>query len=114
MKQKWKKQQYVEISMDEIFCFQDKLDAAKDDPEKIWDVVDAFFLEVENQLELDPGFIQELQQSKIDKTMKADLDNLFVEIDNPHEKTAQDYVNYVLNQANQKRYNIPFNDRIQF
>ena len=58
MKQKWKPTQFVEISMYEIFCFQDKLDAVKDDPKKVWDIVDSFFMEVENQLEMSPGFLK--------------------------------------------------------
>lgn len=65
--------QFVEISMHEIFCFQDKLNAVKDNPEKVWDVVDDFFMEVENQLELSPGFIESMKE--------LDLDKDFVEID---------------------------------
>lgn len=60
MKQKWKPVQFVEISMHEIFCFQDKLDKVKDSPIDVWGVVDDFFMEVENQLELDPKFLEEL------------------------------------------------------
>ena len=44
--------------MDEIFAFQDKLDAVRDEPEKVWQVVDAFFDEAENQLELSPKFLR--------------------------------------------------------
>ena len=73
MKQKWKPMQFVEISMHEIFCFQDKLDAVADDPQKVWDVVDNFFMEVENELELSPGFIKSLKE--------LDLDEDFVELD---------------------------------
>lgn len=73
MRQKWKKMQFVEISMHEIFCFQDKLDAVADDPQKVWDVVDDFFMEVENELELSPGFIKSLKE--------LDLDEDFVELD---------------------------------
>ena len=62
MKQKWKPTQYVEISMHEIFAFQDRLDAVRDDPEKVWDVVNDFFMECENQLELSPNFLKELQE----------------------------------------------------
>ena len=65
--------QFVEISMHEIFCFQDKLDAVADDPQKVWDVVDDFFMEVENELELSPGFIKSLKE--------LDLDEDFVELD---------------------------------
>ena len=73
MRQKWKRMQFVEISMHEIFCFQDKLDAVADDPQKVWDVVDDFFMEVENELELSPGFIKSLKE--------LDLDEDFVELD---------------------------------
>lgn len=73
MKQKWKKCQVVEISLDEIFCFQDKLDNVKDDLEEVWCVVDDFFMECENQLELDPNFLKELKQ--------LDLENDFDSLD---------------------------------
>lgn len=73
MKQKWKKTQVVEISIDEIFCFQDKLDNVKDNLEEVWYVVDDFFMECENQLELDPNFIKELKQ--------LDLENDFDSLD---------------------------------
>lgn len=48
--------------MHELFCFQDKLDAAKDDPERVWKIVNEFFEEAENQLEVDTNFIRELQE----------------------------------------------------
>ena len=73
MRQKWKKTQFVEISIDELFCFQDKLDAVADNPQKVWDVVDDFFMEVESELELSPGFIKSLKE--------LDLDKDFVELD---------------------------------
>ena len=65
--------QFVEISIHEIFCFQDKLNAVKDNPEKVWDVVDDFFMEVENQLELSPSFIKSMKE--------LDLDKDFIELD---------------------------------
>ena len=101
MKQKWKPVQHIEISMHEIFAFQDKLDAVKDDPEKVWDVVDDFFMEAENQLELSPGFIKELQELDLDSDFTSlDVDNfdaLFKDEDfKANHTTAQDYVNYVM------------------
>ena len=94
MKQKWKKMQYVEISMDEIFCFQDKLDKVKNNPEEVWEVVDSFFAEAENQLELSPGFIKSLKE--------AELDNEFVELNLdkledffPEDMDEEDYNDYV-------------------
>lgn len=104
MKQKWKPTQYVEISIHEIFAFQDKLDAVKDDPEKVWQIIDDFFWEVENQLELSPKFLKELQNiSKKDfASLRVDnINELFEEDEDNFEHnyaTAQDYVNYILYQ----------------
>lgn len=105
MKQKWKSTQYVEIPMHEIFAFQDKLDAVKDDPEKVWDVVDDFFMECENQLELSPNFLKELQEiddSDFVPISLEKIDELFEDEDyESNYITAQDYVNYVLYVKNQ-------------
>ena len=105
MKQKWKSTQYVEIPMHEIFAFQDKLDAVKDDPEKVWDVVDDFFMECENQLELSPNFLKELQEIDDSDSVPISLgkiDELFEDEDcESNYITAQDYVNYVLHVKNQ-------------
>lgn len=105
MEQKWKSTQYVEISMHEIFAFQDRLDAVRDDTEKVWDVVDDFFMECENQLELSPNFLKELQE--IDDTDSVpislgEIDELFEDEDYESNCiTAQDYVNYILYVKNQ-------------
>ena len=105
MKQKWKSTQYVEIPMHEIFAFQDKLDAVKDDPEKVWDVVDDFFMECENQLELSPNFLKELQEIDDSDSVPISLgkiDELFEDEDYESNCiTAQDYVNYILYVKNQ-------------
>lgn len=105
MKQKWKSTQYVEIPMHEIFAFQDKLDAVRDDPEKVWDVVDDFFMECENQLELSPNFLKELQEIDNSDSIPISLgkiDELFEDEDyESNYITAQDYVNYVLYVKNQ-------------
>ena len=105
MKQKWKPTQYVEISIHEIFAFQDRLDAVRDDPEKVWDVVDDFFMECENQLELSPNFLKELQEiddSDSAPISLAKIDELFEDEDYKSNCiTAQDYVNYILYVKNQ-------------
>lgn len=99
MRQKWKQMQFVEISMHEIFCLQDRLDSVKDNPEKVWEIFDDFLMECENQLELDPGFLKELQEIDLKKdsiTLKNldDFDELFEE--DIHYKTAKDYVDYII------------------
>ena len=100
MKQKWKPMQFVEISMHEIFAFQDKLDAVKDDPEKVWDVVDDFFMECEGQLEVSPQLLKELSKLTEDDFVPISLekiDDLFDDEDfEQNYLTARDYVNYVL------------------
>ena len=105
MKQKWKSTQYVEISMHEIFAFQDRLNAVRDDPEKVWDVVDDFFMECENQLELSPNFLKELQEIDDSDSVPislGEIDELFEDEDYEFNCiTAQDYVNYILYVKNQ-------------
>ena len=123
MKQKWKPTQYIEISIDEIFAFQDKLDAVKDDPEKVWDVVDSFFWEAEQQLELSPSFLKELaelEEGDFVPLRVENIDELF-EDDDEYEQnyaTAKDYVNYVLYQREKKKErfmkDIPFSPRLNF
>ncbi|WP_407421844.1 hypothetical protein [Methanobrevibacter sp.] len=103
IKQKWKKMQFVEISMHEIFCLQDRLDRVKDTPEKVWDIFDDFLMECENQLELDPGFIKELQEIDLENDLIPlnnfdDFKELFEE-DNPNYIAARDYVNYIFSKG---------------
>lgn len=101
MKQKWKKMQFVEISMDEIFCFQDKLDNVKDNPKEVWNVVDSFFMEAENQLELSPGFIKSLQEAKLDGDfVELDLDKL--EDLFPEDMEEEDFNDYACLKAYQE------------
>lgn len=107
MKQKWKPTQYVEISIHEIFAFQDKLDAVKDNPDKVWEVVDDFFWEAENQLELSPSFLKALGELTEDDFVPLKIDNIdeLFDDDDDYESnyaTAQDYVNYVLYIRNKK------------
>ena len=95
MKQEWGKTQFVKISIDEIFAFQDKLDAVKNDPEKVWQVVDEFFWEAENQLELSPRFLRELQ--------KIDLEEDSIPIED-----ADELLDNEDNYKKDKKYDIPF------
>lgn len=99
IKQEWGKTQFVKISMDEIFAFQDKLDAVRDKPEKVWQVVDAFFDEAENQLELSPNFLRELQKIDLeeDSIPIKDADEL---LDNEDD--------YVPSKQKKEKYDIPF------
>ena len=103
MKQKWKQMQFVEISMHEIFCLQDRLDSVKDDPEKVWEIFDNFLMECENQLGINPGFLKELQE--------LDLEKDFIKLNNLKDlisylkriiiiKTAKDYVEYLIGRNN--------------
>ena len=101
MRQKWKRMQFVEISMHEIFCFQDKLDAVADDPQKVWDVVDDFFMEVENQLELSPNFIKSMKELDLDKDfVEVDLDKICDLFDVDAED--EDYNDYMVLKAYQE------------
>lgn len=101
MKQKWKPTQYVEISIFEIFSFQDKLDAVKDDPCKVWEVVDDFFMEMENQLELSPSFVKSMLEMDLDADfVKVDLDNLDEFFDSDADE--EDYNDYQVFKAYQK------------
>lgn len=115
MKQKWKEMQFIEISMHEIFAFQDKLDAVKDNPEKVWEVVDDFFLEAESQLELDPNFIKEMHELDLNNdfvTLKEVQDVLTDDDDDctkPHIDTIKSYKEY-----KQKQHDIPFTPRHSF
>ena len=95
IKQQWGKTQFVKISMDEIFAFQDKLDAVRDEPEKVWQVVDAFFDEAENQLELSPRFLTQLQ--------KIDLEESSISIKNADESLYNED-----KYKKDKKYDIPF------
>ena len=122
MKQKWKPTQYIEISIHEIFAFQDKLDAVKDDPEKVWGIVDDFFMEAENQLEMSPNFLKELHELDLENDFTSlsinDVDELFDDDDfEANQKTAQNYVNYILYvKKHQDRYkeDVPFIPRHVF
>ena len=129
MKQKWKPIQFVEISMHEIFAFQDKLDAVKDNPEKVWDVVDDFFMECEGQLEVSPQLLKELSELTEDDFVPISvekIDDLFDDEDfEANEATAKDYINYVLycrkKQQDRERAgfekfqeDIPFSPRLHF
>lgn len=53
MKQKWKKEQFIEISASELFTWWDWLDSYKDEPEKAFDLFTKFLQECEDQLEIE-------------------------------------------------------------
>ena len=119
MKQKWKKTQAVEITIDEIFCLQDKLDMVKDEPIKVWEIFDDFLAECESQLELSPTFLKQLHEADLEKDFVPlsvhEIDELF-DCDNvdEHCNVAEDYINYVLFTRNKEKYDIPFNPRHDF
>ena len=122
MKQKWKKIQAVEITVDEIFCLQDKLDMVKDDPIKVWEVFDDFLATCESQLEVSPTFLKQLHDVDIEKDFVPlsinELDELLNDCDFDAEHSiAEDYVNYVLAQKSKnekKKYDIPFQPALRF
>lgn len=105
MKQKVKPMQFVEISMHEIFAFQDKLDAVKDNPEKVWQVVDDFFWEAEMQLELDPNFIQEIHDLDLEADFIHidDIEQLFKQLEDDntpsHISLLKEYKKYLENKS---------------
>lgn len=121
MKQKWKKTQAVEITIDEIFCLQDKLDAVQDDPIKVWEVFDDFLATCENQLELSPTFLKQLHEVDIDKDFVPltvyEINELFENDDKGCWNIAEDYINYLLSQRKEqekKKYDIPFQPALRF
>lgn len=122
MKQKWKKVQAVELTIDEIFCLQDKLDDVKDDPIKVWDVFDDFLATCESQLEVSYTFLRQLHEVDIEKDFVSltleKLDELFDDCDFEAEyNVAEDYVNYILSQKKKnekKKYDIPFQPKLNF
>lgn len=119
MKQKWKKTQAVELTIDEIFCLQDKLDMVKDEPEKVWDVFDDFLFMCENQLEVSPTFLKQLHEVDLEKDFEPlsidEIDKLFDDCDGDGcYNVAEDYVNYALSLRDRKKYEIPFSPRLNF
>lgn len=60
MRQKWKEEQFVEISMSELFVWWDWLDSLKDTPEKAFDLFTKFLENCEDQLEFNEDFIDEM------------------------------------------------------
>lgn len=53
MKQKWKKEQFIEISASELFTWWDWLDSLKEEPEKAFDLFTQFLEQCEDQLEIE-------------------------------------------------------------
>lgn len=63
MIQKWiDKKQYICFSIDELFCWQDRLDSIEDEPSKAWKLFDDFLWEAENHLEYSEEFIKEMEE----------------------------------------------------
>ena len=112
MKQKWKKVQAVEITIDEIFCLQDRLDDVRDDPIKVWEVFDDFLATCESQLELSPTFLKQLHEVDIEKDFKPlsveEIDELFDDYGKASCNVAEDYVNYVLYVKDSKSKDLKF------
>ena len=66
--------------MHEIFAWQDKLDAIEDEPEKAWELFNDFLNECEDQLELNPEFIKQLDEAMDEDCMPLNMEyetNLF-------------------------------------
>lgn len=122
MRQKWKKTQAVEITIDEIFCLQDKLDMVRDKPEEVWNVIDDFLAICESQLELSPTFLKQLHDVDIDDDFvplsTEEIEELFEDDDGEGcYNVAEDYVNYVLalrKKQEKKKYDIPFQPTLNF
>lgn len=123
MRQKWKKTQVVEITIDEIFCLQDKLDMVRDKPEEVWNVIDDFLAICESQLELSPTFLKQLHEVNIDDDFiplsEEDINELFEDDDGEQcYNVAEAYVNYILNKKTKidekEKYDIPFQPTLNF
>ena len=119
IKQQWGKTQFVKISMDEIFAFQDKLDAVRDEPEKVWQVVDEFFNATKNLT--DGSYTTEPVKSKfgyhiiirVSKTEKEALENMKDDLMNEiiDSKLANDSNLYNTTWGEiRKNYNLKIND----
>lgn len=113
MKQKWKPTQYVEISIDEIFAFQDKLDTVEENPERVWSVVDEFFNKCENELELDPGFIKGLKEIDFENNL-VDLNDIDTLFDTDSELLSPLQVIKAYQEYQKSKHDIPFTPRIGF
>lgn len=97
MRQQWMKTQFIIMSMDEMFCWWDRLDALKDTPEKAFDLFTEFLEECEDQLEYSIDFIDEMNN---DSFVPIDVDN----IDDLFDDTKDE----------RKKQDIPFLPRLNF
>lgn len=100
MRNKWQEEQFVEISVSELFTWWDWLDSLKDEPEKAFDLFTKFLEACEDQLELSPRFIEELEKTK---------DEDFVSIDNIDDLFDDEDMDDDFNFANDRKEDIPFN-----
>ena len=118
MKQKWKPMQFVEISMHEIFCLQDRLDKCKDNPKKVWEIFDDFLMECENQLELSPEFVKSMEKLDLEKDF-VDIDNIDDLFDNEETRDIDSELEYLEIFGEQEdtekfKKDIPFSPRHDF
>lgn len=113
MKQKWKPTQYIEISIDELFAFQDKLDAVEENPERVWSVVDEFFNRCEDELELDPDFIKGLKEIDFEDNI-IDLNDIDSITDIDSELLSPLQVIKAYQEYQKEKHDIPFTPRIGF
>lgn len=115
MKQKWKPTQYIEISIDEIFAFQDHLDRVKNNPENVWDVVDDFFTKCENELELNPNFISNLKElDEKEEYININLDDMDIFAQEQEELIKPLDIIKAYQNFKKKQQDIPFAPRIGF
>lgn len=78
MKQKWKEEQFIEISASELFVWWDWLDSLEDTPEKAFDLFTMFLEECEDQLEFNDKFVSDFKNiEEKDSTKITDIENLF-------------------------------------
>lgn len=97
MRQQWMETQFIIISMDEMFCWWDRLDALKDSPEKAFDLFTEFLEECEDQLEWNCDFVDKMK----DDYVPIDIDT----IDDLFEDTTD---------KERKKQDIPFLPRLNF
>ena len=113
MKQKWKEEQFIELSMSELFVWWDWLDSLKDTPEKAFDLFTKFLEECEDQLEFNPKFLDEME--RLDKDEWVHLDCLD-DLDDLFDDDKEEAVNLPpsTGQTLKEQYDIPFMPRHDF
>ena len=76
MRDKWKEEQFVEISASELFVWWDWLDSMEDTPEKAFDLFTKFLEECEDQLYCNNEVIDDILNDKM-YISTVDGDKLF-------------------------------------